>query len=103
MASTFHSIADPSSIEAGTTADVEQNAEVPVQARRDWSVDEVKAEYREWSEKGIAALAGMQEPPMAEMVAAGARLLMGSNDTTYLIESLQRATQAMQEASASAQ
>ena len=68
MASTFHSIADPASIEAGTTADVEQNAEVPVQARRDWSVDEVKAEYREWSEKGIVALAGLQEPPMADMV-----------------------------------
>ena len=68
MASTFHSIADPSSIETGNTPDVEQNAEVPVQARRDWSVDEVKAEYREWSEKGIAALAGMQEPPMADMV-----------------------------------
>ena len=61
-------VADASSIETGTTPDVEQNAEVPVQARRDWSVDQVKAEYREWSEKGIAALAGMQEPPMAEMV-----------------------------------
>ena len=68
MASTFHSIADPSSIETGNTPDVEQNAEVPVQARRDWSVDEVKAEYREWSEKGIVALAGLQEPPMADMV-----------------------------------
>jgi hypothetical protein len=68
MASTFHSIADPSSIETGNTPDVEQNAEVPVQARRDWSVDEVKAEYREWSEKGIATIAGMQEPPLAEAV-----------------------------------
>lgn len=68
MASTLHSLADPGSIESGTAHDVEQNAEVPVQARRDWSVDEVKAEYREWSEKGIAALAGMQEPPLADMV-----------------------------------
>ena len=47
MASTLHSLADPGSIESGTAHDVEQNAEVPVQARRDWSVDEVKAEYRE--------------------------------------------------------
>lgn len=68
MASTFHSIADPSSIEAGTTDDVEKNAEVPVQARRDWAPDAVLAEYREWSEKGIAALAAMQEPPAADMV-----------------------------------
>ena len=74
MASTFHSIADASSIETGTTPDVEQNAEVPVQARRDWSVDQVKAEYREWSEKGIATLASMAEPPLADMVVPMANL-----------------------------
>ena len=74
MASTFHSIADASSIETGTTPDVEQNAEVPVQARRDWSVDQVKAEYREWSEKGIATLASMATPPMADMVVPMANL-----------------------------
>ena len=68
MASVFHSIADPSSIEGGTSADVEENAEVPVQARRDWTTDQVTAEYREWSEKGISAMAGMQEAPLAEMV-----------------------------------
>jgi len=74
MASTFHSIADAASIETGTTADVEQNAEVPVQARRDWSVDQVKAEYREWSDKGIATLTAMQEPPLADMVVPLANL-----------------------------
>jgi hypothetical protein len=74
MASTFHSIADGASIETGSTADVEQNAEVPVQARRDWSVAEVKAEYRTWSEKGITTLASMQEPPMATMVVPMANL-----------------------------
>lgn len=68
MAATFHTIADPGSIESGTSSDVEQNAEVPVQARRDWSVDQVKAEYREWSGKGITALTGLQAPPMADMV-----------------------------------
>jgi len=68
MASTFHSIADPSSIERGSSDDVEANAEVPVQARKDWSIEQVLAEYREWSDKGIAALTGMQEPPMADLV-----------------------------------
>lgn len=68
MAATFHSIADPSSIETGSTPDVEANAEVPVQARRDWSPEQVVAEYREWSEKGIAALEGLQEPPLATTV-----------------------------------
>ena len=74
MASTFHSIADASSIEMGSTPDVEQNAEVPVQARRDWTPEQVMAEYREWSEKGIATLAAMQEPPMRDMVVPLANL-----------------------------
>jgi uncharacterized protein (TIGR03083 family) len=68
MASVFHQIADPATIEGGESGDAEADAEVPVQARRAWSAAEVVAEYDEWSDKGIAALAGMQEPPMAEMV-----------------------------------
>lgn len=68
MGAVFHSIADPATIEGGTSDDVEQNAEVPVQARRAWTPDQVMAEYEEWSDKGVAALAGMQEPPMADMV-----------------------------------
>lgn len=74
MASTFHSIADPAGIESGTSPDVEENAEVPVQARREWTPAQVVAEYREWSEKGIGALAAMQEPPMADMVVPIANL-----------------------------
>jgi len=68
MAAVFHSIADPSTIDAGSSTDVEENAEVPVQARRDWTPDQVVGEYTEWSEKGIGALAMMQAPGMAEMV-----------------------------------
>lgn len=68
MASVFHSIADPGTIEAGSSTDVEQNAEVPVRARRDWTPDEVMAEYVEWSERGIATLAAFQEAPLAETV-----------------------------------
>ena len=68
MASTFHQIADPSSIEGGSSEHAEENAEVPVQARREWGVDELLSEYREWSDKGVAALAGLQEPPLADNV-----------------------------------
>lgn len=68
MASTFHTIADPATIEGGSSADAEQNAEVPVQARKSWTAEQVMAEYDEWSAKGVDALAAMQEPPLAETV-----------------------------------
>ncbi len=68
MASVFHSIADPSTIAGGDSSDVEANAEVPVQARREWTVAQVRAEYDQWSTAGLAALAGFQEPPMHDMV-----------------------------------
>lgn len=68
MGSVFHSIADPSSIEAGTSSDVEVNAEVPVQSRASWSTDQVIAEYEEWSEKGVGALSFMNSPEMADTV-----------------------------------
>ncbi len=68
MASVFHSIAEPATIDGGTSTDVEQNAEVPVQARLGWTPQQVIAEYEEWSVKGIGALSMMQEPGMAEMV-----------------------------------
>jgi len=68
MASTYHTIADPSSIDAGSASRAEENAEVPVQARRDWSPAQVIAEYVEWSERGIAALEALQSPPMRDTV-----------------------------------
>ena len=68
MASVFHSITEPDSIEGGAGVDVEQDAEVPVQARKSWTHDQVLAEYLEWSDKGIAALAFMNTPEMADTV-----------------------------------
>lgn len=68
MAAVFQQIADASSIDVGDSGRAETANEVPVQARRDWSVDQVVAAYDEWAPKGIAALAAMQEPPMADMV-----------------------------------
>jgi uncharacterized protein (TIGR03083 family) len=68
MASVFQQIAEPSSIDVGESGHAEEAAEVPVQARREWTSEEVVAAYAEWSEKGLAALAGLQEPPMADTV-----------------------------------
>jgi uncharacterized protein (TIGR03083 family) len=68
MAAVFQQIADPASIDTGDSGRAEMAAEVPVQARKDWTVDEVVASYDEWSAKGVAALAALQEPPMADAV-----------------------------------
>lgn len=69
MAAVFQQIADPSSIDVGDSGKAEEANEVPVVERRDWTVDRVVEAYEEWSEKGIAALAALQEPPMADVEA----------------------------------
>ena len=86
MASVFHSIADPTSIEGGSSADVEQNAEVPVQARRSWTAQQVMAEYHEWSATGLATLTAFQEPPLADTVIPLANL--GSHPMRLLANAL---------------
>lgn len=68
MASVFHQIADPGSMPEAGTDKAEEAAEVPIAARRGWTAQQVVDEYVEWSEKGIGALGGLQEPPMAEVV-----------------------------------
>jgi uncharacterized protein (TIGR03083 family) len=74
MASVFHLIADASTIEGGAGTDAEADAEVPVQARKDWTPEQVMAEYDQWSDAGIATLAAMQDPAMADMVIPMANL-----------------------------
>lgn len=68
MAAVFQQLADPTSIDTGDSGKAEQAAEVPVRDRRDWTTDEVIGAYDEWSIKGVAALAALQEPPMSEAV-----------------------------------
>jgi hypothetical protein len=68
MSSVFRQVADPTSAVEGTTDDTEANQELYVAERKDWPPAQVLEEYREWSEKGIAALAGLQEPPTADTV-----------------------------------
>ena len=74
MASVFHQIADPASIDGGEGKDAEVDAEVPVQARKSWTPMQVMAEYNEWAEKGFAALGAMQEEPTASTVIPMANL-----------------------------
>ena len=68
MAAVFQQIADASSIDVGDSGRAEPSNEVPVQARKDWTVAQVLDAYAEWAPKGVAALAALQEPPMADMV-----------------------------------
>ncbi|CAN5488900.1 hypothetical protein BH23ACT3_BH23ACT3_13110 [soil metagenome] len=48
--------------------DAERNADAAVEERRYWSTFDVAAEYERSSEAAIAALAALQEPPMADTV-----------------------------------
>lgn len=70
MAAVYQQIAAADTIEVDVSAaeGAEATAEVVVQARKDWTADQVIAAYDEWSEQGVAALAALQEPPMADTV-----------------------------------
>lgn len=68
MAAVYQQIAAPDTIDAGDGGQAEVSAEVPVRARRDWTPQQVTEAYEEWSEKGLAALSALQEPPMADTV-----------------------------------
>lgn len=68
MGAVFRSICGDTSIPSDPSGDAEKSAELAVAPRKEWSAAEVAAEYREWAPKGVAALAGLQEPPMADAV-----------------------------------
>lgn len=68
MAAVYQQIAAPDTIDAGDSGKAEVSAEVPVQARKDWTPQQVMEAYDEWSEKGLAALSALQDPPMSDTV-----------------------------------
>ena len=74
MASVFHTVADPATIEAGPPGDAEASAEVAVRARRDWAPARVEEDYRHWAALGLDAVAAMQEPPARDTVVPLANL-----------------------------
>ena len=86
MGAVFHTIADPGSIDGGSSPDVEANAEVPVGARKDWTSAEVLADYEEWSAKGREALVALQGQGVATTVVPLANL--GSHPLHLLANAL---------------
>lgn len=70
MAAVYQQIAAADTIEVDTSAaeGAEASAEMVVQARKDWTPEQVVAAYTEWAPQGVAALAALQEPPMADTV-----------------------------------
>ena len=69
MSAVYKSIAGgPVATDDDHPGDAERGADAGVNERRGWSSAEVAAEYREWSDKGLAALAAMNEEPMASTV-----------------------------------
>jgi uncharacterized protein (TIGR03083 family) len=68
MASIYHQVADPSITPPDTGGDNEAAAERMLDPLRDLSADEVLAEYQAWSDKALAALGPLQEPPLADTV-----------------------------------
>ena len=69
MSAVFKSVAGGQVAQAtDTPEDAERNADAAVDERRGWSSAEVAAEYHEWSQKALDALAQMNEEPMASTV-----------------------------------
>ncbi|MEM8619474.1 MAG: maleylpyruvate isomerase N-terminal domain-containing protein [Actinomycetota bacterium] len=68
MASVFQQIADPTSVDTTPTGDTEADANAMVAGRQGWSDAQVADAYAEWSLKGVAALAALQDPAMADTV-----------------------------------
>ncbi|MEY2451851.1 MAG: hypothetical protein QOD92_1425 [Acidimicrobiaceae bacterium] len=63
-------VVDPASVPApeSDTSDVEQDMELGVDARKDWSPADVLADYEAISAQAIDAFAGLQEEPLASMI-----------------------------------
>lgn len=68
MGSVFRSICGDPSIPSDPSGDAEKSAELAVAPRKEWTPEEVAAEYREWAPKGVGALTALQDPPMADAV-----------------------------------
>jgi uncharacterized protein (TIGR03083 family) len=65
MGSILHGVIDPSQL-PDTTGGTEPAMEIPVAARRAWSVDEVLDEYESYSEQVMNVVTMAQDPPMSE-------------------------------------
>jgi len=69
MGAVWHSLCGDTAIPSDPGGDAEKGAEMAVELRRSWTPAQVADDYREWAPKGVAALAALQESPMADTVA----------------------------------
>jgi uncharacterized protein (TIGR03083 family) len=68
MADVCRNVVDPGSNPPGVPGKTEASMDAQVAARRDWDAEKVLSEYEDISGKALAALAGLQSPPMADNV-----------------------------------
>jgi len=68
MGAVFRSVCGDTSIPADPGGDAEKSAELAVAPRKEWTPEQVQAEYLEWAPQGVAALTALQEPPLADTV-----------------------------------
>jgi len=65
MASILHGVVDPSQM-PDLGGGTEAGMEAPVATRREWSVDEVLAEFETYSDQAATTFAMAQDPPLAD-------------------------------------
>jgi hypothetical protein len=68
MADVCRTIVDPAGLPQGVEGNTEPRMDAMVDARREWDAAKVLAEYEDLSGKAVAALAGLQSPPLADNI-----------------------------------
>jgi uncharacterized protein (TIGR03083 family) len=68
MANVCRTVVDPSTLPPGVPGDLEATQAAQAEAHRDWTPEQVLADYTEVSGKAVEALAGLQTPGVAETV-----------------------------------
>jgi uncharacterized protein (TIGR03083 family) len=68
MADVCRNVVDPGAVPPGVPGKTEASMDAQVDARREWDAAKVLSEYEDISGKAIAALAGLQQPPVSDNV-----------------------------------
>ena len=68
LACTFRTVAAPGTLPPGVAGDLEATQEAGVAERKDWTPEQVLAEYEELAPQAIEALSGLQAPGIGDNV-----------------------------------